>query len=172
MATPLSFEVPSEHAPLHALRELWDTCELEYPDERGRMHTEPLRELSPQLVRVTLEVPSRVPIYQLCLDALVSIDRWCRKRWHFPTIYDWPIRYEAEPPGLELWSSTAALFARGFGDCEDLACDLASCYQLAGVPARGALILEDVTPTGEEYWHVVTERGDGTLEDPSALLGM
>lgn len=170
---PLSFEVPAHSTPLAILEAVWAEADRVYPNERGRMMSEPLRELSPWLRRVTLEVPSRVLIYQLCLDALCGIDRWCRVQWSFPSVYDYPtIRYEAEPPGLELWSSTAALFARGFGDCEDLSCDRSAQLQLEGIPARSVPMLEEVTPTGEEFWHVVTQLPDGRIEDPSALLGM
>lgn len=163
--------MPSSLEPLGILDALWRHGEELYPGERGRIQTEPVRELAHGLVRITLEVPSRRPMYELCLDALTAIDVWCRQQWSFPSIYDWPIRYEAEPPGLELWASTAALFARGFGDCEDLSCDVTSLWILNGVPARSVLRLQETNATSE-FFHVVTELPDGSIEDPSLLLGM
>ncbi len=168
---PLSFEVPTFVEPLAVLTDVWGRAEELYPGERGRIQSEPLNELGGGLVRVTLEVPSRPPFYQLCLDALTAIDVWCRRRWPFPSIYDYPIRYEAEPLGLELWSSTAALFARGFGDCEDLASDLCAQRQLEGISCRAVLRHQETNEQGE-FWHIVTEHSNGHVEDPSALLGM
>lgn len=143
-----------------------------YPSERGTIRHEPVADLdSSELVRVWIEIPQRVPVYQLCLDTLVAIDVWCRRRWRFPSVYDGGIRYEAEPLGLELFASTPVVFARRFGDCEDLACDVVAERLLSGISARAALRLEEQNEQGD-FWHVLVEHKSGRLEDPSITLGM
>ena len=59
---PISFEVPAYLEPLGVLRDVWGLAGELYPGERGRIQTEPVAELAPTLVRVTLEVPSRTDI--------------------------------------------------------------------------------------------------------------
>ena len=128
----------------------------------------PAAELGPGLLRVVLDVPEQETGYLLLLDCLTAINIWTRRRWFFPSVYDGALYYEREPPGLEIWASTAALFARGYGDCEDLAADRVAQLNVEGTPARVVLDLEQRTPTGDHY-HVVLEHAGGR-EDPSAAL--
>ncbi len=167
---PITFELPVAAVPFSILRECWGGIVAGYPGEHGSFMVEPPID-GGFLQRITLEVPHQERVYKALLGALTAIDYWARLEWPFPPLYESRIRYEAEPIGLEIWASTPALYARGVGDCEDLACDLAAEYQLRGIAAWPALELQERTATGD-YWHVVVEHADGTIEDPSAALGM
>lgn len=108
---------------------------------------------------------------QAALDLLTSWNRYARKRAAaagrpFAPLMRSGIRYarEARVGGRvrEDWQDVRHLYARRRGDCEDLACALAS--ELPGaraVPLRSSV-----------GWHVVVRLGDGSYFDPSAALGM
>lgn len=162
------FEVPDNEAPLGILRDAREAIARAYPEDGAAAHHE---SMGSNLARITLWVPTREDVYTLLLDALVSIDVWARRMWPFGSVYDGHIRYEAEPDGLEIWASTPALFARGFGDCEDLAADRAAQLITEGIPARAVLSLQLRTAI-EDRWHVLVELPSGQLEDPSKALGM
>ena len=164
------FEVPDSRMPLEIVARSWEQVRQAYPGEHGEVWREP-SELGLGLVRITLQVPTREPLYTLLLEALTTIDIWCRRQLSFPSIYAGLVRYEEEPPGLELWASTPAVFARGFADCEDLVCDRVAELAIEGKRARPILQLEERTAHGD-YWHVLVEHADGSIEDPSAALGM
>jgi len=90
--------------------------------------------------------------------------------WPYEPIYSGRIRYRREPLGRdEDWKDADRLVRDGYGDCEDLAA------------ARvGELIASNTDPGARPHayrtkpgsMHVVVRRGDGSLEDPSAQLGM
>ena len=114
--------------------------------------------------------------YLLLLDALTTINIWARKRAAkrrapYPSVYDGAIQYVEEPPGFEIWATTPALYARGVGDCEDIAADRAAELQLQGVPARAVIRLENRNEKGT-FWHVLVKHPNGALEDPCIPLGM
>lgn len=168
---PLIFEITDGPTPRSILMGCWERIEQSYPGERGTADWEPATKEGIQ--RVTLNVPEREPVYELLLGALTAIDFWARAKWPFPSLLS-PyahVTYEEEPIGSEVWASTPAMFLRGKADCEDMACDRAAEYQLHGIPARAILQLEGKQPTGN-LWHVVVQLPDGSIEDPSAALGM
>jgi hypothetical protein len=85
-----------------------------------------------------------------------------------PPLYESGIRYEREPLGREWWQTAADNFAEGEGDCEDLASHRAAeLVVFSGEPARAVTMR-----TGRRTFHAVVRRGDGSIEDPSAALGM
>lgn len=108
---------------------------------------------------------------QAALDALTRWNRQLVKRRSlegrpFVGLFQAGVRYQRERPRVvgvaEDWQNIERLFQSRRGDCEDLACALAA--QLPGaraVPYR--------TSTG---WHIVVRQGDGSMIDPSAILGM
>lgn len=129
----------------------------------------------------------------IALEALVQIDEWhlrtaIENGTPFPRIYDAGIRYAEEPPGQEDWLDIPSLHKDRKGDCEDLGSALAAerrvydgihaCasirhkfipshelrqagYPKASIPKDGIFLI-----------HVLTELPDGTIEDPSKVLGM
>lgn len=86
---------------------------------------------------------------------------------YIPPLYSGKIRYVREPVGHERWQTAKETAARGYGDCEDLVAYRVAEYMHAGQVARPKVIT--VNPT---LRHVVVEHPDGTIEDPSAKLGM
>lgn len=87
----------------------------------------------------------------------------------FPPLYSSSVRYEREPPGAEVWQSAQAVFARKRADCEDLAAGTrAPELWIAGETAARAIV-KRINPT---LRHILVERADGTIEDPSLILGM
>jgi len=107
------------------------------------------------------------------LNALVEIDKdFLRENPRVPLLYETKpiIHYQAEPPGEEKWLTVPWVLACNAGDCEDLACWRAAELQLRGENAQPTWSSK-MTPSGELY-HIQVMRGDGTIEDPSWLLGM
>lgn len=106
------------------------------------------------------------------LRALVAQNLlWLMTHPRTPPLYRADVWYEREPPGREEWQTIPATLARGSGDCEDLASWRVAELQARGEPAR------IITKTahlmmGGKLVHVLVKRGDGTIEDPSAILGM
>ncbi len=83
------------------------------------------------------------------------------------------IKYAPEPPGREWWetwidSLGEAKNPKAGTDCEDLACYQTGYYQaIHGIPA-----IADVVRTGRRTYHAVVRWPDGSIEDPSLVLGM
>jgi len=82
-----------------------------------------------------------------------------------PPLYRSGIRYRRDPG--EVWQTPSETASVGYGDCEDLALYRAYELRRAGIPAR--VRVYQATP---KTMHVVVERGDGIIEDPSRALGM
>jgi len=90
-----------------------------------------------------------------------------------PALYASGVRYRAEPPDQENWDPADVVHGRGWGDCEDLAAWRAAELRLAGEDdARADCYVSRVRPDGRRVWHAVVVRDDGSVEDPSLVLGM
>lgn len=89
-----------------------------------------------------------------------------------PTLYTSGVRYERER-GTERWllpSQVLGQHRRGRGsDCEDLAAWRAAECRVSGEDPDARAV---VRRSGPRTWHALVEHGDGTLEDPSRILGM
>lgn len=118
------------------------------------------------LVNATLPLRSNREL-EIVIDALALISLEQMRANRFPDIYSGAVRYKREPAGVEFWQPAIDTYARGSGDCEDLAALLIAHYWLKGVKARA--YVKTVNP-----WlrHVMVRLPDGKLEDPSAKLGM
>lgn len=85
-----------------------------------------------------------------------------------PPLYSSGIRYRREPKGKEQWLLASEVVRAGAGDCEDL-----TAYRLAELWRDGSAARSRVTMSRDsKLAHVLVEHADGSLEDPSALLGM
>ncbi len=82
------------------------------------------------------------------------------------------IRYRREPDGKELWQSAIVTHALGHGDCEDLSALLAAELQLAGEAARAEPVLQAGLENGRPVIHIIVQRPDGSVLDPSLAHGM
>lgn len=91
-----------------------------------------------------------------------------------PRLYESGVFYQTpeSPCGGDVWQDIPTLLKRGFGDCKDLACYLAAercvfdriyCKPIV----RRRWISDDFA-----LYHVVVMYPDGSIEDPSEVLGM
>jgi hypothetical protein len=71
----------------------------------------------------------------------------------------------------EDWLDWREVLRQGGGDCEDLAAYRAAELQLQGEHAQ-AMFHRRVMSNGSTMIHIIVQRGNGRLEDPSRLLGM
>ncbi len=86
-----------------------------------------------------------------------------------PKLYDSGVIYEREN-GTEAWGDIPTLLARGYGDCEDLACWRAAELRSEGIEAKPFITWR---PGGRgTILHAVVEWPGGKVEDPSRALGM
>lgn len=87
----------------------------------------------------------------------------------YPHLYDSGIEYTREPPGSEVWQTPRFTYASKQGDCEDLAAGYRTpeLWSLGETAARPVVIR--ISP---RLRHIVVRRADGTIEDPSLILGM
>lgn len=109
------------------------------------------------------------------LDALevlvINNTSYLERHPRVPGPYESGVRYHLEKEGHEDWLGVEALLARGLGDCEDLASYLASWYRARkGIFAK--VVLKRFSKGGKVWYHAVVKLPNGTIEDPSAKLGM
>jgi hypothetical protein len=119
------------------------------------------------------EPPSLTGEYlQALLDCLVQIDIiYLRQHPETPPLYEAGVRYRREPLGAERWRAIPHVIAARAGDCEDLGSWLTAQYILAGETSCRAISKGRKTARGWLY-HILVLRADGTIEDPSRVLGM
>lgn len=87
-----------------------------------------------------------------------------------PPLYKSAVLYKLEP-NTEIWQDIPTTLARGFGDCEDLAC-----WRIAELQAKGIAAMPYITwrerASGGTVYHALVRHPDGLIEDPSRALGM
>ena len=107
------------------------------------------------------------------MDALVSMNvDYLREHPETPWLYQSGVRYQEEKEGEELWQDIPKVLERGVADCEDL----------AGWRVGEMIVRENMAarphvsaarqPDGKYLFHIRAQRPDGSLEDPSQILGM
>jgi hypothetical protein len=125
-------------------------------------------------VRVAMPFIGRADL-QLALDALTEWNMARMLETPLPPLYACGVRYEREPlcryssgheRMCEEFVTAHEVVRRGVGDCDDLGGFLCAQLRLQGEPARA------IARPSAAGWHVVVMRADGTIEDPSARLGM
>lgn len=87
-----------------------------------------------------------------------------------PPLYKSPVLYRLEPK-TEIWQDIPTTLARGFGDCEDLACWRIAELQQEGIAAMPYITWRKRRDGGTVY-HALVRHPDGLIEDPSRALGM
>jgi hypothetical protein len=109
-------------------------------------------------------------IRDLC-EALIAIDRRYLARNPVPALYDVGIRYKEQPEGVEDWYDIPTAIYEGRCDCKSLAC-----WRIAELRNAGVNATVDVMPQAIEggmwLYHIRVVFPDGTIEDPSLILGM
>jgi hypothetical protein len=107
------------------------------------------------------------------VEKLISLNRrWLRAHPETPGLYESGVRYQAEPPGEEFWLHIPYILMAGVCDCEDLvAYRVAWLREVDGEEEARPDLIRQRAP-GLEVWHVRVRRADGSIEDPSRILGM
>ncbi|UJR87308.1 MULTISPECIES: hypothetical protein [Sandaracinus] len=115
------------------------------------------------------------------LMALSAINTlYLREYPQTPSLYESGVVYRAEPLPQERWQALPSLIEQGFGDCEDLSCGrVGDLVVREGIQARPDFRFTRFNEQGHvddrgrfSLYHIVVRRPDGSIEDPSALLGM
>lgn len=117
-------------------------------------------------------------ILGLLLEALTEANCiWLRSHPETPPLLSAGIRYRRESsptPGApipEVWKTWPWLLRDKFGDCEDLACALASEYRVRrGIAARPMFTFR--RKGNFSIYHIMVKLPDGRVLDPSRSLGM
>ena len=97
---------------------------------------------------------------------VVGVNRIILKRKLVPPLYKSGVRFREEPPGVETFVDALTCFKARFGDCAHLAAW--RCAELQEQGEKAAIRVKWTQPV----YHVQVRRGNGSIEDPSALLGM
>ncbi len=92
-----------------------------------------------------------------------------------PLLYESGVRYREEPwnakgARVEEFADIPTVLARKWGDCDDLAPWRVAELRAMGEPAKIRITWKTL-PSGRLF-HVVVRRADGSVEDPSRILGM
>jgi hypothetical protein len=111
---------------------------------------------------------------RLALAAVTVIDMQQIEKHRLPKLYKSGVRYRREfclAPEVretcERFLTALQLLKERFGDCDDLAP-----YRAAELILGGDIRARAIPVRSEVGWHCVVRRGDGSIEDPSAKLGM
>lgn len=110
------------------------------------------------------------------LDTQVRINQIYLRQFSVPPMYELGrlgrLRYQEEPDdGIEEFAGIEPVLMRGWGDCDDLAPWRAAELREQGENAKIRVHWKK-QPNGRKMFHVTVRRGDGTIEDPSRILGM
>jgi hypothetical protein len=112
------------------------------------------------------------PTLDTMLTCLVELNvTFLRRHPRTPRLYESGVRYNEEVPGQEHWLTIPWVLAQGWADCEDLCA-----YRVAELRAAGERSARCVWSfhhlPGKLLAHIRVRRGNGKIEDPSAILGM
>ena len=118
----------------------------------------------------TYRVQTLRQLAQLLLPALEAAEADMRAGAPDPYVSGVVFKREAPPSqGVEWWKRPARTLSCGGGDCDDLAPWRAASLRVSGEDPDALPVLMPVRPG---LVHVLVRRGDGSLEDPSRVLGM
>lgn len=106
----------------------------------------------------------------LMLEGLVQCNMDdLRKHPDLPDLYASGVRYVREERGKNQWLGILEAYAKKACDCEDLAAARVAICRVRLGDARARCWVKFIRPG---LWHILVKRGDGTIEDPSKILGM
>jgi len=118
-------------------------------------------------------IPHRLtgPVLDVLLPAQTQLALLDLAEQPLPSLYEFRragrLRYRADNLGVkEEWLVPRWMVQRGVADCKSLACWRAAELRRAGEMAVPVHVQDG------DIFHVAVRRGNGSLEDPSALLGM
>jgi len=126
-------------------------------------------------VRIRLAVPDAAmhpEVLDAALEAVTRTNERLLQSGQVPdadTAIASGVKWQPEPPGDEHFDHAATVVARGHGDCDDLAPYKAASLRHSGEDESAKAV---VIRSGPNRWHAVVQRGDGSIDDPSADAGM
>lgn len=113
-----------------------------------------------------IDAPSDDPeLIEALLEGVTVANHILLSRRRYPLLYRSGVRYRRETK--ERWLLVPQILRQGFDDCEGLAGWRAAELRMAGIPARVTVVKGT-----RARWHAVVLLPDGSIEDPSARLGM
>lgn len=120
----------------------------------------------------TISSEEKILVLEAMLEALILANVfYLRRTPNCTPLYNAGVPYVEEPPGRDNWQDIPRTIALREGDCEDLAT-----WRVAELRVR---FKEDAKPyvTSKKIgdftlYHIQVRRADGTVEDPSKILGM
>jgi hypothetical protein len=120
----------------------------------------------------TIRVPARAAAFDAALEGLTRLNERMMTDPQLggpsiPPLYSSGVRYKNEP--RDVWRHAADVAAEGWGDCEDLSAYRAAELRVSGEDPHACVTTYE---SGPHRYHAVVQRGDGTIEDPSRVLGM
>ena len=119
-------------------------------------------------VRLDMAVPAIPGVLEGILEGLVLANCELMDRSALPPLYYSGVRYRRERSGRDKWQTCEQVYSNRSGDCEDLCA-----WRTAELRRRGEDLAECIVrKAGPKMWHVLVLRADGSIEDPSRILGM
>jgi hypothetical protein len=116
-----------------------------------------------------LPVDAGAALVTALLEWLAEVDReWLARHPEAPLLYESGIRFQ--PDDGDTWQDARDTLERGAGDCEDLAAFRAG--ELRARLGLDARPFARVEPGSPPLYHALVRMPDGSVEDPSAILGM
>jgi hypothetical protein len=114
-----------------------------------------------------MHVANNARAFEAGIEGLTQQNEELLSARRLPPIYASGVVYRKERK--DDWRSADKVDASGWGDCEDLASWRAAELRTSGIdPAAWVHVYR----SGPARYHAVVGRGDGTVEDPSYILGM
>ena len=116
-------------------------------------------------------------VLDMILELLVQIDiLYLRLNPKTPKMYESGVRYHHDSIKDEWFSTCEALHER-LADCKGLSAWLVAEYRVSGIDpgakcCKKFAVIDDPTIGKLVLYHVMVQRSDGTIEDPSRKLGM
>ena len=106
------------------------------------------------------------------LEALTTVNHIFLQSHNVPALYKSGVRYQNEPKEWpnEHFDSVPVVLKRGWGDCDDLA--PWRCAELRALGERAKIRIQWKRLPAGRLFHIVVRRENGSIEDPSAILGM
>lgn len=107
------------------------------------------------------------------MEGVIEANRIFLRHHAVPPMYSLGLKYQSEPPGTtEEFADIPTVLSRGWGDCDDLVAFRIAQLRHEGEHATPRVSWRPAANGRPRLFHVLVRRADGTIEDPSALLGM
>jgi len=117
-----------------------------------------------------LPVGTRLSILHSLLNALTLENLGILHYNNIPSIYVVAPKYNLKVSDIDEWLDIPDIIKRKTGDCKDFAC-----WRVAELRRQGEManpFIQYKKQGDIDLFHIVVQRSNGVIEDPSKLLGM